>query len=148
MGTTIKLPLTNEEKLKLRKAKLKMNELPTLSAEQIAHLLDIPIERARLYKGLVEFQRIPSIGVKLAEKLVFHLNLFSLEDMKEKDSAQLFDQLEQYFNLRIDPCVEDQIRCVIYYANNPQSSKQWFDFTDERKLYRNKYGYPENRPVK
>ncbi|WP_088103058.1 helix-hairpin-helix domain-containing protein [Halalkalibacter urbisdiaboli] len=148
MGLNIKLPLTHEEKLKLRKAKVKISEIHTLSEKQIVHMLSISLEKAQVLKGLAEFQTVPSIGYKLAEKLVFKLSVFSLSDIKDKNGAQLFDQLEKQLGVWTDGCVEDQIRCVINHANNPKSSKQWFDFTEERKAYREIVGYPENRPIK
>nr|WP_198041798.1 helix-hairpin-helix domain-containing protein [Paenibacillus larvae] len=43
-------------------------------------------------------------------------------------------------------CVEDQFRLVVYYANNPESNKKWWDFTEERKHYRETNGYPSDRP--
>lgn len=148
MGINPKLPLTNEEKLKLRKSKVKISEIHTFNTEQIVSTLNIPLDKAKVLKGLAEFQTVPSIGYKLAEKLVFRLSVFSLSEIKDKNAAQLFDQLEQQLGVWTDSCVEDQIRCVINYANNPNSSKQWFDFTEERKAYREINGFPENRPIK
>ncbi|MFB1049399.1 helix-hairpin-helix domain-containing protein [Paraliobacillus sp. JSM ZJ581] len=147
MSSYTKLPLTDGEKDKLRKAKVKIRELHTFNKEHIAVLLDVSYERANILKGLADFQSVPSIGLKLAEKLVFELKLFSLSEIKEKNGAKLFDELEQQLGVWTDSCVEDQIRCVIYFANNPKSSKQWFDFTEERKTYRNKIGFPKNRPI-
>ncbi|WP_096199577.1 helix-hairpin-helix domain-containing protein [Bacillus sp. FJAT-45350] len=147
MGSNTKLPLTHEEKSKLRKANVKISELHTFNAEEIAQLLNIPLGKANVLKGLAEFQTVPSIGYKLAEKLVFKLCLFSLSEIKDKNAAQLFDQLERELGVWTDGCVEDQIRCVINYANNPKSNKQWFDFTEERKVYREMNGFPQNRPI-
>ncbi|RLL48351.1 Pathogenicity locus [Oceanobacillus piezotolerans] len=148
MSSNPKLPLTDSEKSKLRKAKVKISEIHTYNREEIVVMLDISVERANILKGLADFQSIPSIGSKLAEKLVFELNFFSLEDVKGKDGAKLFDELEQKLGVWSDSCVEDQIRCVINFSNNPGSSKQWFDFTEERKAYRDKLGFPKNRPIK
>lgn len=148
MGSNIKLPLTNEEKSKLRKSKVKVSELHTFNTEKIANTLNIPLSKAKVLKGLAEFQTVPSIGSKLAEKLVFKLNIFSLSEIKEKDGGKVFDELEQKLGVWTDSCVEDQIRCVINYANNPNSSKQWFDFTEERKAYRDRVGFPKNGPTK
>jgi len=146
LSSNPKLPLTQNEKAKLRKAKVKISEVHTLSTEQLAQMLNIPDERARTVKGLAEFQTVPSIGYKLAEKLVCRLNIYSLKEIKDKNGADLFDDLEQHLGVWTDGCVEDQIRCVVNYANDPNSSKQWFDFTNERKKYREKVGYPEGRP--
>ena len=146
MSSNPKLSLTQNEKTKLRKAKVKISEVHILSIDQLAQIMDISVERAKIIKGLAEFQNVPSIGYKLAEKLVYKLNIFSLEEIKDKNGADLFDELEQRLNVWTDSCVEDQIRCVINYANDLNSSLQWFDFTNERKNYREKVGYPESRP--
>ncbi|MCA1010593.1 helix-hairpin-helix domain-containing protein [Halobacillus halophilus] len=75
------------------------------------------------------------MGFQLAEKLVFKLDIYELAEIKDKNAAELFDQLEKQLGVWTDSCVEDQIRCVINYANHPDSRKQWFDFTEERKEY-------------
>ncbi|WP_077619568.1 helix-hairpin-helix domain-containing protein [Bacillus sinesaloumensis] len=148
MASTPKLPLTSEEKAKLRKAKVKIADLHKLTIAQIIQLLEIPEDRAQHIKGLAEFQSVPSIGGELASKLVNHLHLFSLQELKEKDGATLFNLLEKELGVWTDSCVEDQLRCVIHFANHPSSDKQWFDFTEERKQYREVYGYPKDRPTK
>ncbi|QDP41944.1 helix-hairpin-helix domain-containing protein [Radiobacillus deserti] len=148
MAKSIKLPLTNEERTLLRKAKIKINEVHTTETDQLATILNAPHSRAKTLKGIAEFQTVPSIGHKLAEKLVYTLHIYSLEEIKNKHGAELFDQYETQVGVWADSCVEDQLRCVIYYANNPTSTKQWFDFTDERKAYRALHGFPENRPTK
>lgn len=148
MGSNPKLPLSLEEKGKLRKAKIKIGEIYKLSTIQLIQTLDIQEDRARLIKGLAEFQTVPSIGFVLASRLVNHLHIFSLQDIRQKDGAALIDLLEKKLGVWTDSCVEDQIRCVIHYANNPNSNKQWFDFTEERKQYRQMFGYPKDRPQK
>ncbi len=148
MGTNPKLPLALEEKGKLRKAKVKIGEIYKLSTAEIRQILDVPEDRARLIKGLAEFQTVPSIGFELASKLVNHLHIISLQDIKQKDGAALFDLLEKKLGVWTDSCVEDQLRCVINFANDPNSNRQWFDFTDERKQYRQMFGYPKDRPQK
>jgi len=84
LSSNTKLPLTDGEKAKLRKAKVKIKELHTFEKENIAEMLDVSLERAKVLKGLADFQRVPSIGFKLAKKLVFELNLFSLSEIKQK----------------------------------------------------------------
>lgn len=140
------LPLTEEEKRRLKRAKVRMGDLHPLSEIQLATLLQVSDERARELKALATFQRIPSIGPKMATTLVKELHVFSLEEVKNQNPAHLFDRLEKNLGMRLDPCVEDQIRCVVNYANNPDSPLQWFDFTEERKKYRSVHGYPIDRP--
>ena len=146
LSSNPKLPLTQNEKTKLRKAKVKISEVHMFNIDQLVQMMDISVERAMIIKGLAEFQNVPSIGYKLAEKLVYKLNIYSLEEIKDKNGAELFNELERRLNVWTDSCVEDQIRCVINYANDSNSSLQWFDFTNERKHYREKVGYPETRP--
>lgn len=142
------LPLTKAEKNQLRKAKIKMSDIRSFSAEYLVDLFDTTWQRANELKALAMFQTIPSIGVKLAENIVYQLNIYSLDELKDKDASRLFDQLEEKRDVWIDSCVEDQLRCVVNYANDPRSDKQWFAFTETRKKYRESHGYPKTRPDK
>lgn len=141
-----KLPLTPTEKRRLRKSQIKIGELHTYSVEQLSTFLEIPAERARMLRALAEFQRVPSIGLSFAETIVQNMQIYSLKEVKNRNPAELLDELEKRLGYWVDPCVEDQIRCIIHYANNPGSKYQWFDFTEDRKQYRAKYGYPSDRP--
>ncbi|SDJ82074.1 helix-hairpin-helix domain-containing protein [Sediminibacillus albus] len=141
-----KLPLTTEERNALRSAKVKINQIAELELKTFADLLDITYDRARLLKGLASFQQIPSIGCRLSHNLVQYLGLYNLDDVRGQDPALLLDCLEIKINTPVDPCVEDQIRCVVHHAENPGSDRQWFDFTAERKRYREIHGYPASRP--
>ncbi|WP_231686951.1 helix-hairpin-helix domain-containing protein [Bacillus sp. JCM 19034] len=141
-----KLPLTEEEKQTLRKMKIKLSDFHKLKIEDISNSLGVDIERAKMLKGLATFQQVPSIGYKLASRLVNHLAYYSLDQLKTENWAEVFHKLELKLECWIDSCVEDQIICVIHYANYPDSEKQWFDFTKERKAYRQQHGYPISRP--
>ncbi|MGY3714411.1 helix-hairpin-helix domain-containing protein [Sutcliffiella cohnii] len=148
MSATPKLPLSVDDKKKLRKVKVKLGQIHILPIPHLMEILDISIESARQLKALAQFQQLPSIGYELADKLVNQLHIYSLEEIRQKDGAQLFDVLEQKLGVWTDSCVEDQIRCVIHHANHPGSEKQWFAFTEERRLYRELNGYPKDRPTK
>ncbi len=143
---TPKLPLTAEERSCLRKAKIRLNQIANLELKTLSDLMDITYDRARLLKGLATFQQIPSIGCRMAENLVHCLGKYSFEDVRGENPAELLDCLEKKLRTPVDPCVEDQLRCVVYYAENPDSKKQWFEFTAERKNYRERHGYPSSRP--
>lgn len=97
--------------------------------------------------ALVEFQLIPSIGVRFANDLI-SMGYYSLEELKEKDGASLLDEFELTRGYWIDPCVEDQFRLVVDFAKNGISKRYWWEYSDERKAFRTKYGYPANRPLK
>ncbi|WP_077622947.1 helix-hairpin-helix domain-containing protein [Sediminibacillus massiliensis] len=143
-----KLPLTNQEKLLLRKSKIRMSDLHQLKVEEIAEYIDVSFVRAKTLKGLATFQQLPSIGYELADKLVNELGYYDLSQLKEENWVDVFHKLETKLGCWTDSCVEDQIMCIIHHANHPDSRKKWFEFTQERKLYRGKYGYPSSRPEK
>lgn len=143
----IKLPLTYAEKQKLKLHKIKLSNICDYAVDEMAVILDVDLERARAISALVEFQSIPSVGVKFAEDLI-SLGYYSINDLKGKDGAKLTDEFELLKGYWIDPCVEDQFRLVVNYANTKDASKNWWDFTEERKKFRSENGYPSTRPKK
>lgn len=145
--TNIKLPLTDIEKANLRKHKIKITNVRDFTPDELGVLLNATPERAKEIYALAEFQIIPSVGIKCAEDLVF-LGYYSLNELKQKDGAQLTDEYEQKKGYWIDPCVEDQFRLVVYFANTKDKKKSWWDFTEERKKFRTESGYPKSRPQK
>jgi Pathogenicity locus len=143
----IKLPLTEIEKANLRKNKLKIANILDFATDELEVLLDVTTERAKEIHALAEFQTVPSIGIKFAEDLVF-LGYYSLSELKNKDGAELTDEYECKKGFWIDPCVEDQFRLVVNFANTYDTKKTWWDFTEERKKFRTENGYPKSRPQK
>ncbi|MFZ1787876.1 MAG: helix-hairpin-helix domain-containing protein [Saprospiraceae bacterium] len=143
----IKLPLTDQEKASLKKHKIKKADIFDYSSDELEVLLNSTPERAKTIFALAEFQTVPSIGIKFAEDLVY-LGYYSLSALKNKDAVKLTDEYEQKKGYWVDPCVEDQFRLAVYFANTNDFSKTWWDFTEERKKYRLKNGYPANRPTK
>lgn len=143
--TSIKLPLTDTEKASLRKHKIKLAQILDFDADELEALLNAPTERAKEIHALASFQTIPSIGIKFAEDLV-SLGYYSLQELKDKDGATLTDEFERKKGYWIDPCVEDQFRLVVHFANTNDTSKMWWDFTQARKNYRTENGYPASRP--
>jgi hypothetical protein len=145
--TNIKLPLTDLEKARLKQNKVKIGEIHDYAVDELEVLLNTSPERARELYALAEFQMVPSVGIKFAEDLVF-MGYHSLNDLKGKDGATLTDEFERKKGHWTDPCVEDQFRLVVNYANTNDHTKTWWDFTEERKKYRLKNGYPATRPGK
>lgn len=143
--TNIKLPLTDLEKASLRKNKIKMAAILDFSTDELEVLLNATSERAKEIYALAEFQTVPSVGVKFAEDLVF-LGYYSLNELKHKDGAKLTDDYEQKKGFWVDPCVEDQFRLIVNFANTHDTKKTWWDFTEERKKFRTENGYPKSRP--
>lgn len=145
--TNIKLPLTNIEKANLRKNKIRIANILDFATDELEVLLNATTERAKEIYALAEFQTVPSVGIKFAEDLVF-LGYYSLNDLKQKDGAKLTDEYEQKKGHWIDPCVEDQFRLVVNFANTNDTERTWWSFTEERKRFRTKNGYPKSRPKK
>lgn len=143
--TTIKLPLTATEKASLRKHKIKMADIFDFAVDELEVLLQASPERAKEIYALAEFQTVPSVGIKFAEDLVF-LGYYSLSELKDKDGAKLTDAYELKKGFWTDPCVEDQFRLIVHYANTADRNKTWWDFTAARKKFRAENGYPESRP--
>ncbi len=145
--TSIKLPLTDIEKANLRKNKIKIANIRDFATDELEVLLNSTTERAKEIYALAEFQTVPSVGIKFAEDLVF-LGYYSLNELKQKDGAKLTDEYEQKKGYWIDPCVEDQFRLIVNFANTNDTNKTWWDFTEERKRFRIENGYPKSRPQK
>ena len=145
--TLNKLSPTAAEKRILRSRKIKFSKLYLHSKEEIQFWFGTSRIRAMELFALSEFQSVPSIGIKFAHDLI-SLGYYSLDELKKKQPARLIHQLEKQIGAWADPCLEDQFRLVIYYANHRDSKKNWWDFTKERKKYRLKHGYPGDRPSK
>lgn len=145
--SNIKLPLTDAEKQRLKHNRIKLRNITDYAVDELEVILGVSFERAREIYALVEFQSIPSLGIRFAEDLV-SLGYYSIGELKGKDGALLTNEFELLKGYWIDPCVEDQFRLVVYYAHTKDSSKNWWDFTDERKKYRAENGYPSTRPKK
>ncbi len=143
--STIKLPLLEAEKASLKAHKVRLGELLNFAVDELEVLLETSPERAKEIHALAEFQSIPSVGIKFAEDLVF-LGYHSIDELKGLDGAQLTNAYELKKGFWTDPCVEDQFRLVVHYATTLDATKKWWDFTHERKAYRQENGYPANRP--
>ena len=141
------LPLTDLEKASLKRSKVKFSEVLNYAPDELEILLNATPERAREIHALAEFQTVPSIGIKFAEDLVF-MGYYSIDELKNKDGAQLTDEYELKKGFRVDSCVEDQFRLAVYFAQTKDATKTWWNFTSERKKYRLENGYPASRPEK
>jgi hypothetical protein len=142
----LKLPLTENERVRLRQQKIRIDQIPDMQPEQLSLLIDVPIDRAVELTALGTFQRIPDIGPVMAQCLV-RLGYSRVSQLHGKNPVGLLDDLEVSLGYWVDPCVEDELRLVVHYAEHPETDKRWWDFTGERKAYRAKHGYPATRPT-
>lgn len=143
----IRLDLMPSERKFLRLNKIRIRDLTNYQVDELQLLLNVSAMRAMEIRALVEFQTIPSIGIKFARDLI-SLGYYSLDDLKDKDGAKLMDELELSTGIWIDPCVEDQCRLVVHFANERDYTLNWWNFTAERKRHRLEHGYPDDRPRK
>jgi hypothetical protein len=143
--STPKLNLSLAERKNLRKAKIKISEILDFAPDELEVILDANSDRVKIILALAEFQTVPSAGAKFAEDLIF-LGYHSLEELKQKDGAKLFEEYERKKGHWIDPCVEDQFRLIVDFVRNPEITKNWWDYTEVRKKYRAANGYPADRP--
>ncbi|HTJ52960.1 MAG TPA: helix-hairpin-helix domain-containing protein [Cyclobacteriaceae bacterium] len=139
------LEVTPAEIKKLRGLKIKKGEIHLHKVEELQKLLNTSKIRAMELFALSQFQSLPSVGIRFAHDLI-GMGYYSLNDLKRKDGAKLTDQYEVQTGAWVDPCVEDQFRLVVHYAQHPDSKLNWWDFTSQRKAFREKYGYPATRP--
>lgn len=145
MKKIINYRLTGQEKQILKIKKINKKMLQDHAPDEIAALLEASPQRAKELNAFYEFQSIPSLGINFAEELISQ-GYYSLEQLKGKSAVQLFDAFEQHIGAWADPCVEDSYRLLVHYIENRDDSKRWWNFTPERKTFREKYGFPTNRP--
>lgn len=145
--TNLKLDLSDSERKNLQKNKVKKSNILDFASDELEELLNVSETRAKEIYALADFQQIPSIGIKFAKDLVF-LGYYKIEELKDKNGAELTNEYEKKKGFTTDPCVEDQFRLAVDFAQNRDFSKNWWNFTEERKKYRNEYGYPKDRPKK
>lgn len=141
------LELRPAERKCLRANRVKISEILDWAPDELESLLDVSPQRARELWALADFQRVPSLGIRSAEDLIF-LGFYSLAELRGKDAGELLNCFELRKGYRTDPCVEDVFRLAVHFANTADGSKRWWHFTPARKAYRARHGYPETRPVR
>ena len=143
----MELDLSDSERKSMRTNKVKKSDILAFSYDELETLLNVSEERAKEIYALANFQQIPSIGIRFAQDLVY-LGYYCIDELKGKDGARLTDEYEKKKGYKTDPCVEDQFRLAVDFAKSRNDSKRWWDFTNERKEFRKRYGYPTDRPQK
>lgn len=147
MKKIINYRLTGAEKQSLKAKKVSQKMLQDYAPYEIAGLLNASPQRAKELQALAEFQSIPSLGINFAEELISQ-GYYSLEQLKGKPAVKLFDAFERHCGTWADPCVEDSYRLLVHYIETRDDTKRWWSFTADRKAYREKFGFPADRPVK
>lgn len=80
------------------------------------------------FDGLKQLQTIPGVGKSIAQDL-WDLDIRVVEDLKQKNPEQLYQQLCTLRGRHIDRCMLYVLRCAVYYAAhkkyNPELLKWW-----------------------
>ena len=140
--SSIKLNLTDTERQYLRRNRIKIAEIGNYAIDELEEILQVPRQRAKELYALADFQRIPSIGIRFAEDLVF-MGYYSVEELQDKDGAALRDAYEQKKGYRIDSCVEDQFRLAVYFRPNAGYEQKLVGlYSQNEKNTVTEYGYP------
>src|ERR1700741_3499000 len=99
---TIKLNLSDDEKLSLRKNGLNQSRLKEFAADELAVLLKSGPGRANEVAAMIAFQVIPSIGPKFASDLI-SMGYYAVEDLVDKNGPALLNEMERKQGFRTDP---------------------------------------------
>lgn len=146
MKKNIDYELSLEEKQTLRQKKISQKMLRDFTPDEIAVIIGASTKRTEELQALVDFQSIPSLGIGFARELMAQ-GYYSLEQLRGKTAVELFNAFEKHSGCWIDPCVEDSYRLLVHYIQHRDESKRWWNFTAERKAYREQFGFPGDRPI-
>ncbi len=80
---------------------------------------------------LADFERIPGVGRKMAEKLVL-LGYHRVADLKKADPEEMYLRYSTLVGAPVDRCVLYVWRIAVDYAHHPERAgrKQWWDYKD------------------
>jgi len=129
-----KLPLTINEKIQLKKARITLAKIATFSPIDLARLIHSSIDRCAQLIALSQFQTLISVGPSLAQDL-YDLGFCDLKSLKKANPHKMFEELSALRGTAIDPCVEDVFRCAVEQMKNPNLSKelkQWWYWSNQR----------------
>ena len=83
-------------------------------------------------KALLEFRTIPGVGPSIAEDL-WNIGLRSLNDLKNADPEELYQDSCRFQNASVDRCVLYVFRCAAYFVstkNHDQELLKWWNWKD------------------
>ncbi|MBZ0317846.1 MAG: helix-hairpin-helix domain-containing protein [Anaerolineae bacterium] len=81
---------------------------------------------------LRELQRIPGVGLRVAEDL-WNLGFRSVNELKDQDPEALYQRLCQQQRHQVDRCMLYVLRCAVYYASNISHEREllkWWNWSD------------------
>jgi hypothetical protein len=87
----------------------------------------VTVDRTKI-PVIKELMKIPSIGRKMAEKLI-DIGILSVNDLKNVNPEELYNRYNDFIGIKSDRCVLYSFRCAVYYASNekhdPEKLKWW-----------------------
>ena len=85
---------------------------------------------------LKEFQKIPTVGIETAKDL-WHLGFRSIDELRGRNPDDLYQQLSEIQERKLDRCVLYVFRYLVYYAetdvHDPDKLK-WWAWKDSKSL--------------
>lgn len=82
--------------------------------------------------ALTELQKIPGVG-KIIAKYFWDVGITSIDDLKDKDPEQFYQQLCLHQGCHVDRCMLYIFRCAVYYASNNEYDTEllkWWNWKD------------------
>ncbi|WP_319506231.1 helix-hairpin-helix domain-containing protein [uncultured Methanolobus sp.] len=85
------------------------------------------------YKTVIkELMQIPGVGKTIAYDL-WNLGIRNIEDLKDRDPEELYQQLCDFQGMHMDRCMLYIFRCAVYFASNYEHDPdllKWWNWRD------------------
>jgi hypothetical protein len=81
---------------------------------------------------LKNFQALPGVGKAVANDL-WRMGYRSVEELKNKNSDELYAQLNKLTGTTVDRCMLYTFRCIVYYISNKKHDPKllkWWNWKD------------------
>ena len=87
-------------------------------------------------QSIKELMQIPGVGKSVASNL-WHIGIRKVEDLRNRDPQQLFDNSNRFTGTIQDRCLLYTFRCAVYYASTDKRRQQpeklkWWNWTDDK----------------
>ena len=128
------LSLTKDERNRLRRAKIRLADLSSLTVDSLNKATGMKLSRCKEIIESSVFQSLGSVGHLMAQKIRL-LGYSSLSELSEANPYEMYERFCHIAGCRVDPCVEDVFRCAVAqakYPDMPEDLKQWWMWTDKR----------------
>ena len=79
-----------------------------------------------------DLQKIPGVGKSISQNLR-DIGINSVEDLKGKNSEELYEQSNKFVGKKQDRCLLYVFRCAVYFANEKNPKRKllkWWNWKD------------------